>query len=472
MSVMAVLFMLITYLATRYYHDASTQLLNKDVAAHIAKFTSPFTTSGISKEKADSVFQDAMVLSPSAEVYFLDTTGKVLYFHASEKEIRKWHIDLVTLTKYIHKKGSIYLKATDPKDPANDKIFSAAEVYKHGKKVGYIYVVLGSKHSENIVSFLFDSHVLRLALQAFIIIILFSIIISLIYLKRVSRNFQLMISVLERFEGGDYTARFDSNRNNELQPVTHAFNKMADLLASSIEKLKMTEQERKDFIATISHDLRTPLSIARGYAETLALKTSKAELTSAESLQYSHLIHNKIVHIENMVRQLFELTKIDAIEFKPSREPFVLSEIVQESVDTFQLLAAEKNIYLRCSKCSDHIWVNADVSMMERVIQNLTDNALKNTWPGGSVEIEIDSVANNVIFKIANDGTELSPILFNWIKDFNESDSSVSGRPKTAGLGLLIVQKILHLHNTILRFSREDNKNIFSFSLPIVDFTA
>ncbi|MEJ7585925.1 MAG: HAMP domain-containing sensor histidine kinase [Ferruginibacter sp.] len=468
---MAVLFILITYLATSYYHDASTQLLNKDVAAHIAKFTSPFTSSGISREKADSVFQDAMVLSPAAEVYFLDTTGKVLYFHASEKEIREWQVDLATLTKYISTKGAIYLKATDPKDPANDKIFSAAEVNNQRKKLGYIYVIFGSKHSENIVSFLFGSHVLRLAIQAFIVIILFSLILSLIYLKRVSRNFQLMIGVLERFEAGEYTARFDSNSNNELQPVTTAFNKMADLLSSSIEKLKMTEQERKDFIATISHDLRTPLSIARGYAETLALKTSKAELTAAEKLQYSQLIYNKIVHIENMVKQLFELTKIDAIEFKPSREPFVLSEIVQESVDTFQMLAAEKNVNLRCSRCNEHIWVNADVGMMERVIQNLTDNALKNTFPGGSVDIEINSDANLVIFKITNDGAELSQSLYNWIKDFNESVTSVAGRPKKAGLGLLIVQKILHLHNSILSFAREDNKNIFSFALPIVDFT-
>ena len=86
-TILGVLFICITYFATTYYHEASTQLLNKDVAWHIAKFASPFTNNGLSREKADSVFQNAMVLSPGAEVYFLDTTGKDIYYHADEKDI-------------------------------------------------------------------------------------------------------------------------------------------------------------------------------------------------------------------------------------------------------------------------------------------------------------------------------------------------------------------------------------------------
>ncbi len=98
-AVLSLLFIIITYLTTNYYHQASTQLLNKDVASHIAEFTSPFSESGINKQKADSVFKNAMVLSPNAEVYFLDTTGKVIAFHAPEKEIIEWMIPLAPITK-------------------------------------------------------------------------------------------------------------------------------------------------------------------------------------------------------------------------------------------------------------------------------------------------------------------------------------------------------------------------------------
>ncbi|HZH01321.1 MAG TPA: hypothetical protein VEY32_09580, partial [Flavisolibacter sp.] len=96
-TILGILFIVITYFATTNYHQASTQLLNKDVAAHIAKFTSPFENGTVNKKKADSVFYNAMVLSPSSEVYFLDTAGKVVAYHASEKEIKLWKVPLTNI---------------------------------------------------------------------------------------------------------------------------------------------------------------------------------------------------------------------------------------------------------------------------------------------------------------------------------------------------------------------------------------
>ncbi|MBS1566230.1 MAG: hypothetical protein JST39_17735, partial [Bacteroidetes bacterium] len=88
------LFVSITYFATLHYYQATTQRLNKDVATHIATFTSPFGHSGLDRKMADSIFYDAMVLSPSVEVYFLDTTGKVMYFHAPDSAIKCRQIPL------------------------------------------------------------------------------------------------------------------------------------------------------------------------------------------------------------------------------------------------------------------------------------------------------------------------------------------------------------------------------------------
>ena len=87
-TVLSLTFLLITYLSVIHFYQASTQLLNKDVASHIAKFTSPFEQDRLNKQKADSVFYQAMVISPSVEVYFLDTTGKVIYYHGTTSEIR------------------------------------------------------------------------------------------------------------------------------------------------------------------------------------------------------------------------------------------------------------------------------------------------------------------------------------------------------------------------------------------------
>ncbi len=127
-TALCLLFIGITYYSTTNYHQASTQLLNKDVAAHIAKFTSPFENDGINKQKADSVFHDAMVISPSAEVYFLDTVGKVIAFHLNENKIEQWQLPLQNIKELIASKGEKYITGPDPRDPTNPKIFSAAEV--------------------------------------------------------------------------------------------------------------------------------------------------------------------------------------------------------------------------------------------------------------------------------------------------------------------------------------------------------
>jgi len=466
-AMLGLLFIIITYLATTNYHQASTQLLNKDVAKHVAKFTSAFTTSGINKRKADSVFKDAMVLNPNVEVYFLDTSGKVIYFHASEKEIKERNVALIPVKKFILSSGEKYIKGTDPKDPEHKKIFSVAEVGGEKGIEGYIYVILGSKQSDSMMDLLFDSHILNLALKTFIVIILLSFIFSLLYLKRLRNKFQKIISVLQRFENGDYEARFNLQAQDELEPVTHAFNKMADLLSSAISKLTKSEQERKNFIAIISHDLRTPLSIARGYTETLFLKREKGDITKEEQEQYSQLIYNKMLQIENMVKQLFELSKMEAVEFKPQKEPFVLSEIVQETINTFQLIASEKKISLNCTQCLYHVWINADISMVERVVQNLTDNALKNTPEMGSIQVVIAVEKDEVVFTIENDGKPFSDNLLQWINNFKEGGALLEKRPAKQGLGLVIVQKILHLHNTSLKAYMHNSKNVLSFRLPV-----
>jgi K+-sensing histidine kinase KdpD len=118
--------------------------------------------------------------------------------------------------------------------------------------------------------------------------------------------------------------------NDELELVTGSFNKMADLLLDNIDRVTASEKERRDFMVNISHDLRTPLAIARGYTETLALK--KGQLQPEEEAAYVELVMSKIRQVEKMVGQLFELSKMESANFETRREPFVFSEVLQEVV--------------------------------------------------------------------------------------------------------------------------------------------
>ncbi len=467
-SLLCLFFVVVTYLATKNFHEASMQLLNKDVAAHIAKFTSPYTNDGINTRKADSVFKDAMVISPSAEVYFLDTAGYVIAYHPNDKKVQVKLLPLANIRELIEAKGEKYIKGPDPRDPENPKIFSAAEVTSNEKKLGYIFVILGS--NKNISNMLYSSFFGSLLIKVFCVILIISIIFSLIYLRQIRKSFNGMIAVLERFQNGDLQARFDVNENEELTPVTDAFNKMADLLAYNIDRLTKSEKERKDFITNISHDLRTPLSIARGYTETLLMK-NETHLAAGQQEAFLQMVQRKLKQVEHMVQQLFDLSKMESAEFIPKKEPFIFSEIVHEIIYASSAGASEKNIQLDSSQCESTCWIQADVGMMERVVQNLLINAINYTEGGGIIKVSLSEEAPSLVFKIDNSGVALSGELITWINSSVKENESLS-RPPSSGIGLMIVKKVLVLHNfPVMAVADNQKGNSFTITIPVLPNT-
>jgi signal transduction histidine kinase len=458
---LCLLFMGITYLSTTTYHEASTQLLNKDVAGHIAKFTSPFEGKKVNPKKADSVFYNAMVISPSAEIYFLDTTGKVLAYHAAEEDIKLWLVPLKNIKQLIASNGEAYIKNADPKDPSTEKIFSAAEVRNDRSLIGYIYVILGSKTSNSAT--LYSSYLGNLLIKAFCFVILFSLFISFIYLNRIQRKFNAMVRVLSRFEAGDLEARFTFKVQDELAPITTAFNKMADMLVYNINRLKSTEQERRDFIATISHDLRTPLSIAHGYAETILLTKEKIEGT--EQKKFIELVVLKIKQVEYMVKQLFDLSKMEAVDFTPQHEPFNFSDILQENLNVYAESFSEKKIVVECDPCDNSSWIMADVGMMERMIQNLLVNAFKYTPEYGKINIRLMTQGTELVLSVQNSGAAMSKEVVQWI---NTEPATVITKPRKTGFGLLIMKRIAQLHRFSLKVdTNADSGNQFILRMPL-----
>ena len=165
---------------------------------------------------------------------------------------------------------------------------------------------------------LVNSRVTPMVLGAVMFILAFSLLVTVLYIHRFRRRFDDMMAVLNKFRQGDFTARFAVRDQDELELVTGSFNKMADLLLDNIDRVTASEKERRDFMVNISHDLRTPLAIARGYAETLQLK--KGQLQPEEVAAYSELVVGKLRQVEKMVAQLFELSKMESASFETNRE--------------------------------------------------------------------------------------------------------------------------------------------------------
>ena len=466
-TVLAAVFIAITYIVATNYYDSSTQLLNKDVATHIAEFAAPFNAYGLSKRKADSVFHDAMVLSPNSEVYFLDTAGSVIDFYDKSKQpsIRQWKISLNAINRHVATGGKDYIKGPDPRDPAQPKIFSAAEVVRGGRKLGYIYVILASSESRNVASVLLGNHVIVLSVAAFTSIIILSLLFSFLYVGRIRRRFVRVVDVLERFQQGDFDARFKFHHQDGLAPIKTAFNTMADLLVYHINRLTKSEAERKAFIAGITHDLRNPLSIAGGYAETLLMKARQGTLTPQQQDDYARLMLQKMRQVENMVEQLHDLSTLESVTYTPKREPFMFSELLHEVVHAFRQQADEKSLVVDCEQCKDDSYINADVGMMERVLQNLVANAIAYSPEKAIVFIGLRREKQDLILHIKNSGAHLPHELIQWLSE--EGSSTYSPMPQASSLGLSIVKRILHIHQYPLMAHNTETSIVFEFRMSI-----
>jgi signal transduction histidine kinase len=455
-----------TIVSARRYFETSHQRLNRDVAAHIAQFSSPFFNDTVSKQEAEKVFFNAMVMNPSIEVYLLNREGKILSYYAPEKELQLTTVALEPVRAFIASAGSEYIVGDDPRNRSAQKIFSAASIEKEAKPVGYIYVVLAGEAYDATMKTLLNGHILGLTTQSMVITLAATLLIGLGAFRLITRNLQAIIDTVEEFHQGDLQSRIKIKSRDEFALLARTFNQMADTLAGNLEELKTAEALRRELIANVSHDLRTPIAAIQGYAETIMMKSES--LTEADRERYTGIILQSSEKLRKLVEELFELSKLEASESKPYMEVFNVAELMGEVFVQYRILAQPKHLSVSYTSSQAAILVRADIGMIERVMQNLIDNAIKYTPEKGHITIQVDTVGTQVHISVANTGPGIPssqlPHLFNRYTTANPDKSPPSGM----GLGLVIVKRILDLH--VFPISVENTaagETRFTFQMPI-----
>jgi len=447
------------------YVQQVNQRLNRNIAKDIAASTVPLKDTGMDKKAIEDMIHSVMVINPSLEVYLLDTTGNILAFYAPEKKIVRKSLNLQPIQQFIKTGGVEYIKGDDPRHSSGQKIFSAAPVVSNGMKTGYIYTVLASEQYDAVSGALSNNYLWQVGLRAIAITFFTTLVIGLLIIWIITRNYRRLVEVMEKFRQGDLTARVKLQSTGEIKQIGDIFNDMADVLTQNIEKLKAVENLRRELIANVSHDLRTPISIIHGYIETLQIKGDS--LSPQERTNYLNIIVESTEKLQKLVSELFELSKLEANQVQPKKEVFSISELVNDIATNYDIISKEKNITIKAELVQDLPPVLADISLIERVMQNLLDNAVKFTPKGGSILIKTNQSGQYVSVSISDTGvgvpeTDQSKIFDRYyrVNDFVEIKNS-------AGLGLAIVKKILDLHQTSLHLQSYENAgSSFSFQLP------
>jgi signal transduction histidine kinase len=213
---------------------------------------------------------------------------------------------------------------------------------------------------------------------------------------------------------------------------------LARQIAGQWDRLADSDRQRREFIANISHDLRTPLTSLLGYLETLTLKADRLSAEESKRYQYCAAPGNKV---RSLSQQLFELARLEHGGIKLQPEKFVLAELVQDVAQKFDLAIATRHIRLQLSLAGGLPPVVADLSMMERVLTNLLDNAIRHT-PDGNISLTARQQGAEMVVDVADSGpgvaSELRATLF-------ERPSVLGQSPESrGGLGLMIVRRMLH----------------------------
>lgn len=457
------------YLANMH-HQETTQRLNADVANHVIaeKFqdASPFLENGeVNKPLFGDLMHDMMAVNQSIEVYLLNEKGEILYSvvldHSDNAPAK--NVSLAPIETFIADKGENFILGDDPRSFGEQKIFSAAPYSIDGRD-GFIYIVLAGKKFQEVSTTLMGQYFARLGLGATLLTSLFAAIIGLLAIWFLTKNLRVITSTVRRFSEGDLTARIENPDASDISIFANSFNEMANTITGNMNKMQSVDLLRRELIANVSHDLRTPLAILKGYIETLQMK--RESLSETEKQEYLQITHDNVDKLSKLINQLFEYSKLEAEQVTPVKEPFSITELSHDLIAKFRVIAEQKQIELQLDNPKENNMVFADVSLVERALQNLIENAIKYTEPKGKVTLSLHKKGKNVEINITDTGTGIpvneQPFIFDRYKQVNDG-----ARKQGSGLGLAIVKKIMELHDTTITvLSKPKEGSSFIFKLP------
>ena len=276
----------------------------------------------------------------------------------------------------------------------------------------------------------------------------------LVYITRAriySRNIQKICRAAQRVADGDYTVRLEVFKDkvfkNEIDILKEDFNTMVDEL-TSIERL------RDDFVADVSHEIKTPLSVIQGYAELLR----NPDLSAKKRAEYIQLISDAIQNLTSLVTNILKLNKIEN-QGIVQKEKFFLDEQIRFCVLNFEDKISDKDIELEIDL--EEIVIKTDKALLELVWNNLISNAIKFTDFGGKISLRLKKDNQRISFEIADSGCGMSAETRERIfEKFYQGDSSHSQEGN--GLGLALVRQVINkLDGDIAVYSKEGEGSVF-----------
>jgi len=463
-----------SYMLQQINHS-SQQLINKDLALNLVNDKKIVRHGKIDSKAMKATFMQYMTINPSIEIYYLDLQGKILAYSAEPGKVKRNSIDLNPVYQRLKDKTQGVILGDDPRSHEVKKSFSVTPIPDQKNPQGYLYVVLQgeqltaalNKQSQN-TAIILGGIVLAASL-------LLGLLIGLYLFYRINFRIRKLQTNVSEFIGsdfsGDQAGKFKPEKKlfgDEIYELEGHVSRMAVHIQQQWAALKQQDGLRREMVANISHDLRTPLASIQGYLETLSIKFE--ELSSSEIKQYLTTTTKQAKGLQKLIDGLFELAKLDAREHQPEMENFPLLDLIYDVIAKFEIRAQRKQIKLIINSAAENPLVVADLALIERVLDNLISNAIYYSHEKSTININVEEPQDgSLTVRVCDNGIGISESQQALVFERFHQAHTPERTDGHAGLGLCIVKKIIELHNQKVWVESEPQQGTqFNFTLNAV----
>lgn len=293
-----------------------------------------------------------------------------------------------------------------------------------------------------------------------------SLLLAWIFSKTISKPLVKLNKVASEMARLNFEVRWEEDRTDEIGELGNTFNFLTDQLKKAFDELKQElwkeknlDKMRKQFVGRVSHEMQTPIALIRGYTE--ALQDGMGQ-NPEETASYYEIIQEETHKMSTMVKDLLDLSQLESGNFKVKIDYFDLTELIDRTVQKFQLMDRDKGLTLEIKNGEEPLAVMGDEYRIEQVMNNLLHNGVKYCRDKGLVRVEVKEKGQRIWVGVFNEG---KPIREEDLDKIWESFYKGEERPGT-GLGLAIVKNVLELHQSHFGVKNLENGVLFYFDLP------
>jgi len=411
--------------------------------------------------------------SPNTGLYLLDDGGRVLASAGESRPFWSEHqVDLSPVRQSLNSDPKQPVHTTDPDQQGEVCMVAARPVVQDGVTKGWLFVVPRQASLREQMPEMLRSYAIRTTAKVALMTIAIGVLLTIAMIALLTRPLTALTRATERIRKSGFcddlcASQFpDLDRDDEIGRLSRTFRDTFDRLKLETQRVQTTDAKRREMVASVSHDLRTPLTALMGQLETIRLKGEA--LSDPARRELLERAMQNAQHLRRLTDALAELARLDSPDFQAQPEPIAIGELADDVVQRFAASAQEAGVKLEIDYPDGLPLTRVDAALVERALANLLDNALRVTPAGGQVTVRVLPDRSGIRVEVVDTGPGVSPEDQPRVFDRFFQGSRARDQRGASGLGLAIVKRVAELHGGQAGLKSEPGHgSTFFIELPV-----